>query len=432
MRLDVNTWVMSEHFISPEQLCVGVYIQLEAGWMNHPFTFSSFKIKNQDQIEILRRLGLTRIKYDPNKSANKPLPSQPSQPRVASVIARPQVDEMMAKSLAEKAKRIEQLARIRSDIARVEQQFVKVADTVRNVNRILRANPEAAARESDAMVKQMVDTMMACDNITLHVISEHLGEDAYFHSLNVSVLSLMLGKAAELDAITLHQAGLGAILHDIGKIEIPTIVTMKTEPLTRPEQILMEQHCEYGHRLAQKMNLSAEAMSVILQHHECVDGSGYPKKLTGEQMTMAAKVVSITNAYDNLCNPVNVVAALSPSEALSQMFAFQRAKFDDRLLKLFIKRLGIYPPGSLVQLSNDMIGLVVSVNSEQPLRPDVMVYDANVPKEEALIVSLEAESDLKVAKSLRPAQLPRQVHQYLNPRKNVTYFFDPKKKEAVS
>jgi putative nucleotidyltransferase with HDIG domain len=420
---------MSEHFISPEQLCVGVHVQLDLGWMSHPFTFSSFKIKSQEQVEVLRRLGLSRIKYDPNKSSAQPLPLRVT-PQAAPV--EPQMDELISQGMASKARRIEQLGRIRDDIARVEQQFVKVADAIRNATRNLRSNPQAAAHESDAVVKQMVDTLVSGDDITLHVISEKLGEEAYFHSLNVTVLSLMLAKAAELDTLTIHQIGLGAILHDIGKIDVPSIVTLKTGPLTRPEQILMEQHCDYGVKLAQKMNLSDMAMSVILQHHECADGSGYPKKLGGEQITLAARVVAIANSYDNLCNPANVAAALTPSEALAQMFAHKRAKFDDRLLKLFIKRLGIYPPGSIVQLSNEMIGLVVATNLQQPLRPEVMVYDANIPKEEALIISLEVERDIKVDKSLRPSQLPRQVHQYLNPRKNVAYFFDPNQRKSIS
>lgn len=414
---------MTDHYLTPDQICVGIYVELGLGWMQHPFTFSSFKVKSQEQVEIIRRLGLTRIKYDPRKSSAKPLQS-------ASTPPPPPTDtDMVKRELTIKQARIEQLQKIRENITKVEQQFVKAADSIRNINRSLKGNPEQAAKDSDRVVRQMVEVMMAGDDIALHAISESMGEDAYFHSLNVSVLSLMLAKAAELDAETIQQVGVGALLHDVGKLEIPTTVTLKTDPLTRAEQALMEQHCDYGTRLAQKMNVAPQVMNVIQQHHECVDGTGYPKKLKGDQISIAAKVVAITNAYDNLCNPVNLSEAMTPSEALSNLFALKRAKFDDILLKLFIKRLGIYPPGSIVQLSNDMIGMVVSVNPEQPLRPDVLVYDPNVPKEEALIVSLETESDLKVVKNIRPAQLTRQVHQYLNPRKHMTYFFDPKKKD---
>lgn len=418
---------MSDQFITPAQLCVGVFIELDLGWMDHPFTFSSFKIKSQEQVELLKRLKLTRIKYDPKKSTSKPLPPQtvpePSDGDAAS-------DNLVNEVLSKKAASIEQLRSIRNDIEQMEKKFVKAADSVKSITRNLQAKPEEAVKEANLVIGQMVETMMSGGDIVLHALGEKLGEDVYFHSLNVSVLALMLSKAADLDSEAIHQIGVGAIMHDIGKAEIPYKVVAKTEPLTKPEQHLMEMHCEYGVKMAAKMALSKDAFSVIMQHHEYVDGSGYPRKLAGDQISMAAKVVSVVNAYDNLCNPVNIAAALTPSEALSQMFAVKRAKFDDRLLKLFIKRLGIYPPGSLVQLSNELIGLVVSVNSELPLKPNVLVYDPTIPKNDALIISLESEPDLKVIKSLRPAQLPRQVHQYLNPRKNVTYFLDAKKSAA--
>lgn len=420
---------MSEHFITPEQLCPGLYIHLELGWMDHPFTFSSFKIKDQEQINILKQLRLQRIKYDPRKSTAQP-PTQPA----ATPAPTPNDAEAadISDVLAKKAASIEQLRTMRTDIEQVEKKFIKAADSIKKINKNLQSNPEAAVQEADATVGQMVETMLSGGDIMLHAIGEKLGEDTYFHSLNVSVLSLMLAKAAELPTELIHQIGLGAILHDIGKTEIPYKVVAKTEPLTKAEQALMEQHCAYGVKMAGRMNLSAGAMSIIAQHHEYVDGTGYPAKLSGDKMTVTAQLVSVVNAYDNLCNPHNLAVALTPSEALAQMYAHKRAKFDDRLLKLFIKRLGIYPPGSLVQLSNEMLGLVVSVNSEHPLKPNVLVYDATIPKENALIVSLESEPDLKVVKSLRPAQLPRQVHQYLNPRKNVTYFFDPKKRDGAS
>jgi len=378
---------------------------------------------------VLKRMQLQRIKYDPKKGSSKPLP------QVAQAVAAPapaNIDKVVDAARAQKTERIEELRKIRASIEQVEQKFIKVTDTIKNINKQIQTNPEGAIKETNAVVKQMVDTMQAGGDIMLHAISEKLGEDAYFHSLNVSVLSLMLARAAELSAEQTQEIGLGAILHDIGKTDIPYKVVTKTEPLTKAEQALMETHCDLGGKQVAKLNLSADALSIIQQHHECVDGSGYPRQLTGEQMTAAAKVVSIANTYDNLCNPINIANAITPSEALSQMFALKRAKFDDRLLKLFIKRLGVYPPGSLIQLTNEMIGLVVSVNSEQPLRPNVMVYDPTVPKDAALIISLENEPELKVAKSIRPAQLARQVHQYLNPRKNVTYYFDSNRKGNVS
>jgi hypothetical protein len=126
-----------------------------------------------------------------------------------------------------------------------------------------------------------------------------------------------------------------------------------------------------------------------------------------------------------LCNPVNIDQALTPAEALSKMFVVLKSKFDATHLQVFIRCLGVYPPGSIVQLSNDMTGLVLSENATKPLRPNVLVYDREIPQDEAIIVSLEHEPDLKIIRSLRPVQLPREVYEYLSPRKRVTYYFDP-------
>jgi hypothetical protein len=116
--------------------------------------------------------------------------------------------------------------------------------------------------------------------------------------------------------------------------------------------------------------------------------------------------------------------ALTPHEALSIMFAKLRAKFDPKLLQVFIRCLGVYPPGTIVQLSNGVIGMVATVNTAKPMRPMVVIYDANIPKDEAILVDMERETDLNIVKAIKPAQVPQEVYRYLSPRKRVSYYFD--------
>ena len=130
------------------------------------------------------------------------------------------------------------------------------------------------------------------------------------------------------------------------------------------------------------------------------------------------------NFYDTLCNPVDINQAMTPHEALSFMFAQRRGKFDAKILQLMIRCLGVYPPGCIVQLSNEAWAMVMSVNPAKPLRPWIMVYDEAVPKEEAILLNLEEEQDILIAKALRPAMLPPAVYAYLSPRKRVNYYFD--------
>lgn len=416
-------------YVTPEQLCVGLYVHLDLSWMDHPFSFSSFKIKNAEQLATLRQLGLSRIRVEPGKSACKPLPAIARDEKTASppAMAAP-ADSAVAR---EKKDRIEQLNRIKRDIVEVEKEFQQAADMVRNMTRNIYSKPQEVRKEAEQLVGKMVESILSRGDVMIHAMSEKLGEDVYFHSLNVTVLSLILAKALDMGAEESRHLGMGAVFHDIGKIEIPQKILMKTDPLTKSEQSFLEMHCEYGLDIAAKAGLSKQAAEIVIQHHECCDGSGYPNKLKADKLSPLSKIVSIVNVYDNLCNPHNLADALTPHEALSQMFAVKRNKFDTVALKAFIHCLGVYPPGSIVQLSNDMQGMVVSVNSAKPLKPNVLVYDPGIPKDEAVIINLERESDLNISRSLRPGQLPREVYQYLNPRKRVTYYFDPKKQNEL-
>ena len=161
-----------------------------------------------------------------------------------------------------------------------------------------------------------------------------------------------------------------------------------------------------------------------MQHHEYADGSGYPQGLAGDKISALARIVSITNTYDNLCNRPNPADSMSPHEAMSCMFGKMRKQFDESALNLFIRSMGIYPPGTLVKLSDGSFGMVIAVNSGKPLRPSVLIYDPGVPKNEAIILDLQHEPILEISQSLKPAQLTPEVYEYLSPRKRTTYFFD--------
>ena len=165
-------------------------------------------------------------------------------------------------------------------------------------------------------------------------------------------------------------------------------------------------------------------MLVIAQHHENADGSGFPQRINMDRMSTAARIVALVNRFDGLCNPLIASKAMTPHEALSLMFAQGRNRFDSTMLNAFIRMMGVYPPGSAVQLTDDRYALVVAVNSSRPLKPRVMIHDAKVPRDEALILNLEVHPDLGIRRSLKPQQLPRAALDYLSPRARVAYFFE--------
>jgi putative nucleotidyltransferase with HDIG domain len=322
--------------------------------------------------------------------------------------------------------RVERLKERREKIGNVEKAFVKAATIMRNINRSMQTRPKECLEEVGELVDQMARAFLDAPDLTLHVMGGKAGgEEVYYHGLNTSILSMMLAKELGVQMEEARLLGLGALMHDIGLMDIPDRVLKKNpDEMTHAEIELRKLHCDYGVRLAVRAGLPELVQLIIYQHHEMIDGSGYPKGLKGESIHRLARIISMVNFYDNLCNPMDLSKALTPHEALSLMFAKHRSKFDAKVLQLMIRCLGVYPPGSIVKLSNDALALVQSVNPQKPLRPWVMVYDPAVPKEEAVMLDLEQELELSISKAIRPIQLPAAVYEYLSPRKRVTYFFD--------
>src|SRR5437868_11595210 len=183
--------------------------------------------------------------------------------------------------------------------------------------------------------------------------------------------------------------GMGALLHDMGKADLPVRVRHREDHFSASEAKFYEEHVTHGVSHALKMVLTPGATLVIAQHHEHADGSGFPLKLGHERMTPASCIVSLVNRYDNLCNPHVPSKALTPHEALSLLFAQGKNKFDTAILNAFIKMMGVYPPGSVVQLTDDRYGMVVGVNASRPLKPRVSVFDAHAGEDEATVIDLQ-------------------------------------------
>ncbi|MFO1269771.1 MAG: HD domain-containing phosphohydrolase, partial [Rubrivivax sp.] len=175
----------------------------------------------------------------------------------------------------------------------------------------------------------------------------------------------------------------------------------------------------------QRMTLPEAALAVIAQHHEHSDGSGFPARIGGERLTLASRIVAIVNRYDNLCNPGTRTPPLTPHEAVAMLFAHGRTRHDASVLNAFIRMMGVYPAGSLVQLTDERYAMVVAVNSSRPLKPRVLVHESGVPRDEALLLDLEREPDLGIRRSLPAAKVPALTLQYLDPRPRVAYFFEP-------
>jgi putative nucleotidyltransferase with HDIG domain len=413
-------------FIDVAQLQVGMYVHLDLGWMDHPFPVSNFKVKDEEQISIIRKIGLTKLRYDPNRSDCPPLmlAGDASSAKENVETASDKVNAVQDKTNEDFLKNT-RLKQLHHAINECEKKFINTSNIARQITRNILTEPKTCIEQAGVIVNEMVDTALMEGDVAIHALNGNRSSDAnYLHPLNVTVLALIMAKSVEMSKEDARLVAMGALFHDIGKAEITDKILLKKEPLTKSEQTHFEQHCEIGGRMAQELGLSVRIGKIILQHHEHADSSGYPKHLRGEQTDRLARLVALVNSYDNLCNPHNITVSKTPYEALAHMYANQRSKYDESLLKRLIKSLGIYPPGSIVQLSTGSYAIVISVNPNKPLRPFIMLHDPLTERHEPQIMDLRDEPNINISACLRPNQLPSEVLEYLNPRKRISYFMD--------
>lgn len=411
------------------QLRIGMYIVLDLGWLSHPFPVNRFRIASDSQLEILRELGLDKVRCIPSLSDSEVM-DEVLAPTPAGARAVPQgfAAALNGKSHPEPSAdlaRIDdrlQLQRERLDAC--DRRFVETTRQFRKLAENVQGSPALARMESENLVNGCVQELLQCSDSVIVLLSEGVGERNALHPVNVMVLSLLMGKAQGLEPQALQDLGLAALLHDIGKLKLPASLVLPFPGIQPMDLARYRGHVGESVLLGKAMGLPSPVLLAMAQHHEMADGTGFPLRMRGEDICAAGRILSLVNHYERLCNPARPSLGMTPHEALSVMFAQQKGLFDPMVLGLFIRMMGVYPPGSVVQLANNRFALVVSVNSSRPLRPRVIVHDPLVPRERALVLDLETQPELGIRRSLRPSQLPREALEYLSPRQRICYFFE--------
>lgn len=424
-----------------------MYVELELGWMAHPFPTGSFRIASDKQIETIRGLGLKRVRCVPRKSdpailgaigvtghasaaprdASEKTVPVPDAPVAAQEMAAPDLQVKNQALLEEQRQRTERSARIAAQqhsLSMCEQQFGEAVRQYRRVIELQPSNPQMAREQCQSLINSYMDGMMRHGESAIRLLSDGMGDRASLHPVNVTVIALLLGKAMGLSRAEMHDLGMAAFLHDCGKLDLPDRVRWLEENFSTTEYKMYQEHVALGLVQARRMALSEGALAAIAQHHEMIDGSGFPGHIKGERLAMPAKILALVNRYDNLCNPSRPVIAMTPHEAISLIFAQMKTRFDSVALSAFIRMMGVYPPGSVIELVDGRYAMVVSVNSSRPLKPRIIVHDPAVPRHEALIMDLEKTPGVGIRRSLKPASLPRAAMDYLSPRQRICYFFE--------
>ena len=228
-------------------------------------------------------------------------------------------------------------------------------------------------------IKQVIDDMMRViyDNPhTLYCMTELMGTDMYTynHSAEVAALSMLVAKSMKLNDTFIQKIGVGAILHDIGKMNIPAELLNKVEPLSQEEISLMKDHVVMGYELLKDNDfISPISRQIVLLHHEKLNGSGYPYMLSGDDIPIHVRIVTLCDIFNAISSNRAYKGRINADEALETIRAEAIYELDRDIYYHLLKVVNIYPVGTIVELSNGEIGIIIQENPDAQTRPVVQI-----------------------------------------------------------
>lgn len=417
----------SEICIDASQLRPGVHVRLPMSWLEHEFLFNSFVITDEEQARRIAAMNLPQLYCDVKRSKVPPLPKQqvPVTTNQPNDEERTRLSALKAELMAEKLERAKVMASMRKRLDKAQNHYISAARSVGGAFKSFHSDPRESIMQVSDISERSTASLLADPDSAIVLITEKGHNDGHAaHALSVMTLALLLGKQAGLPEEALRTIGIGALLHDIGKLAFHASI-LRNPSRNKFEEAVYRTHCRVGYENALRAGgLSPAMLDVILHHHERIDGNGFPNRLKGEEIQFASRAVAIANRFDNLTNPIDYLRALSPSEALSVMWAREQAFYGSNLLQLFVRAMGVYPPGSVVQLSDGRVGAVVaSAAVETPLSPHVLIYEPGLPRSEAIIIDLVKEPSIKIERPLRLSERPDEELDYLLPRRRISWSF---------
>jgi HD-GYP domain-containing protein (c-di-GMP phosphodiesterase class II) len=377
------------------QLKPGMYVvELDRAWIHTPFLFNSKRIKDAAEIELLAKHGIREVVIDTTRGADSEMPDRQtrSESELEGRVKASEAAGKEGKSLNYK-KVVEPMIEELSAAKAIHQEALATAQSVFDgVGRGAALNSPAAKQTVASLLGSVTRSPEA--NLLLTQM-RRFQDDLFTHAVNVCVLAMVVGTLEGFveDASDL---GLGALLHDVGQVRLPRNVIRKQDPFTEQERRLVEQHPLLGKAiLEQAGNISLAAQRIVAQHHQRLNGTGYPAKPVGDGISRLSQIVAITDAYDAMITGRNGVLQ-KPIDVLRELYLDANAgAFDRDLVEKVIRSLGVYPVGSLVELNTGERGIVLAANRTDTLKPTIrlVLTRDGLPLARGPILSLaEAES----------------------------------------
>jgi HD-GYP domain-containing protein (c-di-GMP phosphodiesterase class II) len=395
--------------IPTSRLRIGMFIDdLDCGWMAHPFAVNKFSVKNAQIIQKIASANIRHVHIDTSKG--KDLEEAPTVHEVEQTL------ETQLEETAHSTNSEEPANSVTDELNRARSLFREATSVIRNMMEDVRLGKQVEAAAMDPLAERMVQSAFR-NHHALTGISRIKTKDEYtfMHCVSVAGLLTTFGRELNLPKDDIHQLAVGGLVHDIGKTLVPNGVLNKPGKLEPDEFVVMKGHVDHSAEiLAEAEGISQIGLDVSLQHHERMDGTGYPLGLNADTLGLIGRMSAIVDVYDALTSVRVYKEAWEPSFALKKLLEWSPDHFDRELVQHFIRCLGIYPTGSLVQLESGLVGIVLD-QGENILHPKLrIIYHSTKNRyEKVRDVDMAKMANDHIARAISPADYKLDLTHFL-------------------
>ena len=374
---------------------------LEGSWLHHPFWRKRFLLTDPVDLEKLKNSAVPIVVIDDEKGLAPEAPSAPAAPASAKIVsATPRrIDPVVTPAPARK-RNVTAPCSAREEFSRATAIVGRSKTAVTRMFNEARLGKAITCTSVTPLVDEIANSVARNPSALIGIARlKNADEYTYLHSVAVCALMINLARHLEVDESLIRDIGLAGMLHDVGKMAIPVDVLNKPGKLTEDEFALVRLHPEQGHEmLLAGGDVPEIALEVCLHHHEKYDGTGYPHRLAGENISRWSRMGAICDVYDAVTSNRPYKDGWAPTETLARMEEWE-GHFEPELLTRFIRSIGIWPIGTLVRLRSNRLGIVVGENKADPTRPFVSAF-YSIPGREMI-----QPETLMVATSFRGDQI---------------------------